>query len=75
MHTITGRAPAEAAQFMAGSFAEDSTLEIEVLIDAETHELLRAFLDGRLTVDEPEGVSRTLQFSDFGATFEIEPPV
>lgn len=75
VHAITGRAPAEAAQFMAGSFAEGSILDIEVLIDTETHELLKAFLDGRLTVDEPEGVSRTLQFSEFGATFEIEPPI
>ena len=75
VHAITGRAPAEAAQFMAGSYAEGSILDIEVLIDTETYELRRAFLDGRLTVDEPEGVSRTLQFSDFGATFEIEPPI
>ena len=75
VHAITGRVPAEAAQFMAGSYAEGSILDVEVLIDTETHELRRAFLDGRLTVDEPEGVSRTLRFSDFGAAFEIEPPI
>ena len=75
VHAITGRTPAEAAQFIAGSFAEGSILDVEVLIDAETHELRRAFLDGRLTVDEPEGVSRTLRLSDFGASFEVEPPI
>ena len=75
VHAITGRVPAEAAQFMAGSFAEGSILDAVLLIDAETHELLEAVLDGRLTVDEPEGVSRTLRFSDFGAAFEIEPPI
>ena len=74
-YAISGRVPAEAAQFMAGSFAEGSILDADLLIDAETYELLEAVLDGRLTADEPEGVSRTLRFSDFGAAFEIEPPI
>ena len=75
IHTIIARVPAEAVQFIAGSFAEESILDIEMLIDEEKFYVREATLDGRITEDEPEGIVRTLRFSDFGVAFDIVPPV
>ncbi len=74
-YRVVGRLPAEAVQFMSGSFAEGSVLRAELLIGQDDLLLRRVRLEGRVTDDEPEGIVRVLTFSDFNQTFAIEPPV
>lgn len=72
---IVGQLPAEAVQFIAGSFAEGSVLEAELLIGQEDRLLKHVRLAGRITEGEPDGMVRVLTFSDFNQTFDIKPPV
>lgn len=72
---IVGQLPAEAVQFIAGSFAEGSVLEAELSIGQEDRLLRQVRLAGRITEDEPDGMVRVLTFSDFNQTFDIKPPV
>ena len=72
---IVGQLPAEAVQFIAGSFAEGSVLEAELLIGQEDRLLKQVRLAGRITEGEPDGMVRVLTFSDFNQTFDIKPPV
>jgi len=74
-YRIRGRIPAESVQFIAGGFVEDTILDAELFIGIEDSLLRRVFLDGRTSDEEPEGINRTLSFSDFNGSFTIVPPV
>lgn len=74
-HRVKGRLPAQAAQFIAGSYAEGSVLDAELFIGKSDLLLRRARLAGRITSAEPDGIVRVLTFSEFNQAVTIEPPV
>ncbi len=75
IYRVRGRLPAGAAQFIAGSYAEGSILNAELLIGTRDLFLREIRLEGRVTEEESEGIVRTLSFSDFNKPLTIEPPV
>ncbi len=72
---VRGRLPAEAVQFVAGSFAEGSVVDAALLIARDDLRLRQATLAGRITKNETEGIVRVLTFSEFDRPVTIEPPV
>ena len=74
-YRIRGRLPAESVQFIAGGFVEGSMLDAELFIGIDDLLLRRVYLDGRIIAEEPEGINRTLSFSDFNGSFTIVPPI
>ncbi len=74
-YRVRGKLPAQAAQFVAGSFAEGAVVDATLVIGKDGLRLLQATLSGRITKDEPPGIVRTLVFSEFDQPVTIEPPV
>lgn len=80
--TLTGRATQKIkATFPAQSFApvvcgkaESGAVQTEVWLDKQSGHILKVRLEGRINPDEPEGLVRTLTFSQFGQAVDIQAP-
>ena len=71
---VTGNLPAEALRPLLGNSVEGTTVSVELTIDARTHFLNKAVLDGRVTAPEPDGVVRIITLSKFNEPMDIRPP-
>ena len=49
-------------------------MALEAWIDKDTFRILQAYLVGRITPDEQEGITRTLRLSGLNQPVAIEPP-
>jgi hypothetical protein len=74
IYRITGRLPAQALAPLVGDTAEEATIAVELVIDANRLYVVEAQFEGRVTPDEPEATVRVITLSRFNEPVTIEPP-
>ena len=75
-YRLTGKVRArDASPLLAVSTKSDRLVGVEFWIGAKDMLLRRVRVDGPVAEGEPEGASRTIDLSDFGASFDIQAPV
>ena len=72
--TVEGDLAVSALAPILGGAATDGEVRAALTIAADTLFLEKAVIEGRVTADETDGLTRTIELWDFDAPISIEPP-
>jgi len=73
-YRVAGLIPAEALAPLLGKTLSGVSVSVELTIDRQSHYLLEARFEGRVTSGEPDGTIRVITLSGFDEPLSIKPP-